>query len=371
MKKLRIVELYAGTARSVEPFRQWARAELALLVDSNPHARDTYLYNFPNAPYSCANIEGLPSNLLADLAGGRVDILLGCPPCQGFSDSGARNKDDPRNKHVREFARFAAELRPIVIAMENVPALGASPEFQELTTTLNEAGYRWTATIANAAQYGSCQSRQRLLLVALRSDLKIDPVFPAPTHGGERRLYSYSTLSYRKLSDDPTEMLGIAPSSQRVSRMMPVSHLEEMGTQPARVVADVLQELPPVGSVKAVNIQHEHWPHSRKILRRMERVPEGGKWRGNKGHYAHTYGRLHRRGFSRTITTYFPYAGGGRFWHPTENRSLSLREAARIQGFPDDFRFLESSKKSAVLVGNALDNSLASLCYTVIREALD
>jgi DNA (cytosine-5)-methyltransferase 1 len=103
----------------------------------------------------------------------------------------------------------------------------------------------------------------------------------------------------------------------------------------------------------------------------MGRVPEGGRWRGGADHFAHSYGRLHRRGLARTITTFLAYAGSGRFWHPTENRALTIREAARIQGFPDSYRFPVNSKRTAALVGNALDYALASICYDTVRHALE
>src|SRR5580692_8458540 len=107
MKKLKIVELYAGTARSVEPFQHWRRAEIALLVDASEHARETYLLNHPKAPYVEKDISKLSPSELLSLAGGRVDIIMGCPPCQGFSETGLRLSNDPRNKHVHHFARLA------------------------------------------------------------------------------------------------------------------------------------------------------------------------------------------------------------------------------------------------------------------------
>lgn len=134
---------------------------------------------------------------------------------------------------------------------------------------------------------------------------------------------------------------------------------------------DVIDGLPKAGTKAAQDIHHIAWDHSKEMLRRMGPVSEGGRWSGGRDHYSHAYGRLHRRGLARTITTFFAYAGNGRFWHPTENRSLTLRESARIQGFPDAFRFLESSKKSAALVGNALDFHLASACYKAVRQALE
>ncbi len=89
-KNIRVVELYAGTARSVEPFRSWRRAEIVLLADNNEHARKTYLHNFPNAPYETVDLSSVTPASVIRLAGGHIDVLLGCPPCQGFSEGGKR-----------------------------------------------------------------------------------------------------------------------------------------------------------------------------------------------------------------------------------------------------------------------------------------
>jgi DNA (cytosine-5)-methyltransferase 1 len=371
MRKLKVVELYAGTARSVEPFQCWRRAEIALLIDSSRHARDTYIQNHPRAPYARRNISSLRPNELLRLAGGRVDVLLGCPPCQGFSETGLRLKNDPRNRHVHHFARLADALRPLAVVMENVPRVAESEEFAKLIRLLEIGGYKWTSAIANSAQYGSPQSRQRLLFVALRRDVGVEPTLPSPTHGGNSRLFSYSTRTYRSPSAHPVELLGVTPATQRLSSLMRQHLALLLGDRAMTTVGEVLDGLPRIGTTAACDSSHVAWAHSRAILRRMERIPEGGRWRGGTDHYAHAYGRLHRRGLARTITTFFAYAGGGRFWHPTENRSITLRESARLQGFPDDFRFLEISKRSAALVGNALDSALASVCYRTVRRALE
>jgi DNA (cytosine-5)-methyltransferase 1 len=371
MKKLKIVELYAGTARSVEPFQHWRRAEIALLVDASEYARETYLLNRPQAPYVAKDISKLQSDELLRLAGGRVDILLGCPPCQGFSETGLRLSSDPRNRHIYHFARLAKAVRPLAVVMENVPRVGESEEFARLVRLLERAGYTWSSTIANSAQYGSCQSRQRLLFIALRGDVGANPKFPRPTHGGNKQIFSYSTMTYRRPLENPVELLGVTPASQRLSGFMRQDMALRLGSRPMITVGETLEGLPKAGTRSARDHHHIAWAHSKDMLRRMDRVAEGGRWRGGLEHYSHTYGRLHRRGLARTITTFFAYAGNGRFWHPTENRSLTLRESARIQGFPDDFHFLEYSKKSAALIGNALDYPLASICYNAVRGALE
>jgi DNA (cytosine-5)-methyltransferase 1 len=367
----RIAELYAGTARSVEPFRDWKRGKISLLVDSSGFAKKTYLANFPDAPFAKLNLATTSINDIVLRAGGRIDVLLGCPPCQGFSESGKRDPDDPRNSHMGRFARIIEAAKPKAIALENVPLSATSPEYHRLIAILEKLEYKWVATIANAVQYGSCQSRQRLILVAFRGDLKVEPKFPAPTHGGNRRVFSYSSRTFRSIASHVTDMLGIAPSTQRLARELVVSPVTELGSRITKVVWDQIGDLPKVDTAAAIKMQHIKSRHSTNMLQRMGHIAEGGQWSGAGDHYSHSYGRLHRSGFARTITGFFPYAGSGRFWHPIENRSLTVREAARIQGFPDSFQFLDNSRKTASLVGNALDSVFATICYKIIREGLE
>jgi len=370
-RKFRVVELYAGTARSIEPFRAWQRGEIALMVDSSSLARKTYLANFPKAPYLKRSLAAMQPKEIISAAGGRIDVLLGCPPCQGFSESGKRDPLDPRNMHMSRFAQVIEDARPKAVALENVPMAAASPQYQDLVSMLDRTGYRWKAMLGNAIQYGSCQSRQRLILVAFRKDVGAMPKFPKPTHGSGERVFSYSSRSLRSVGRHLTEMLGVTPSTQRLARKDLLDWTDRLGPQPARTVWDCIGDLQDIDPKEAASLHHTAWNHSTSILRRMGRIDEGAKWSGSADHFAHSYGRLHRRGFSRTITGYFPYAGCGRFWHPLENRSLTLREAARIQGFPDSFAFLDQSKASAKLVGNALDFPFASMCYAMIRTVLE
>jgi site-specific DNA-cytosine methylase len=125
-----------------------------------------------------------------------------------------------------------------------------------------------------------------------------------------------------------------------------------------------------MGSAAAKRLNHVEWDHTAAIKRRMARISEGGQWSGSADHFSQSYGRLHRRGLAPTVTTFFSNAGSGRYWHPTENRALTLREAARLQGFPDSFRFF-NSWVSCRVVGNALDASLSDLTYQVVRSSLE
>jgi DNA (cytosine-5)-methyltransferase 1 len=254
--------------------------------------------------------------------------------------------------------------------MENVPLLATSSKFREFTSLLDRHQYRWTAGIINAALHGSCQTRQRLVLLATHESVGTVPCLPHSTHGGNRKYFSYRHRRLMKLSEDPIGLLGVTPAAGRAAKSVPV-FAELIGGQTSPYLREVLDGLPAVGSRAARLLSHCAWSHGPKMVKRMDHVPEGGRWRGGDEHFSQSYGRLHRRGFARTITSYFANPGSGRYWHPTEPRTLTLREAARIQGIEDSFQFDAFPSKAAELVGNALDIAIATAAYRAVRQALD
>lgn len=370
MTRYNVVELYAGIARTWEAFRSWNKCKLGLLADVNQLAADNYTDNFPSAPYIRRNLLWMRPSEIETIIGDKVDILLGCPPCQGFSDTGKRDPDDPRNVHIDVFARFVRGLLPFAVVMENVPLVASSKRFTRFTRTLEQLGYSWTAQIVNAAQYGSCQTRQRLLLVAIHETVKVEPKIPQPTHGGKGRYFSYQRGEIISAAKCETEFLGITPAAHRVSSAIHVSK-KITGKEPVPTLRKVLAGLPAIETADAEVLSHTPWPSSPIMRRRMANVPEGGRWSGGEDHFSHSYGRLHRRGLSRTITTYFANAGSGRFWHPTENRPLTIREAARIQGIEDDFLFHGPLSHISELVGNALDAAIANVARQTVEKCLE
>jgi site-specific DNA-cytosine methylase len=191
MREYRVVELYAGVARTWQAFSSWRKCSLALLVDNDEFAKEVYTLNAPKAHYVRRSLRRMTADELATLAGGRVDILLGCPPCQGFSDTGKRDPEDPRNDHITAYGRFIEGLRPLAVVMENVPLLANSPKFQRFKRRLERCGYLYTTQIVNAAQHGSCQTRLRLFLIAIHKTVREQPVIDSPSHGGGGRYFSY------------------------------------------------------------------------------------------------------------------------------------------------------------------------------------
>ena len=374
MPKFNILELYAGTGRSLEPLLNWKRAGKTLLVDSNPYAKTVYVHNFPRSNYLTSDLTTASPKELETSLGGKVDILLGCPPCQGYSDCGTRTWNDSRNKHMDRFLFYIERFRPRAVGIENVPLAYRSVRFRRLIQWFDEHQFLWSASIVNAALHGSCQTRQRLILVALSREVGIQPSFPSASHGGTRKYFSYREQKMARIDSDPRSMLGVAPGSMRVLRSgSGIANADslKLGAKSIPTVGEQLEGLPKIGSASAKESNHFEWSHTQRISRRMDNVTEGGRWHGGDDHYSQTYGRLHRRGLARTITNYFPNAGSGRFWHPTENRAISLREAARIQGFPDSFRFLENHGENCCLVGNALDAAFARLTADMLKKYLE
>ena len=146
--------------------------------DIMPYARELYLANLPETDYKCMNIEDISSFP-------RADLLLGCYPCQGFSQGGARDSDKSINYLYREFNRALRQLRPKAFIVENVPGMGRS-DFKHLLknqlTCFRFAGYSVKLGMLNAVNYGVAQERRRIFIVGIRSDLGVKYEFPGPTH---------------------------------------------------------------------------------------------------------------------------------------------------------------------------------------------
>ena len=396
--KLRVAELYAGTCRSIEPYRlRPDRFEIALLADTSAAARTTYLANFPDAPYFDVDLRADSAAELRELAQGEIDILLGCPPCQGFSEGGLRAPKDERNDHIVNFAETVRALRPRAFALENVARAAVSPQFVQLRGLLEASGYELTAAVLNAAQYGSAQARQRLVVVGClkaASSADMPVALPAPTHATIGTYFDYTRSELREIGALDEALLGTMSSTYRARSVLSsrfygaadadpdafelvpsgsngTSARAPRGLEPTPTVAKVLAGLPKTGTKRAGELAHVQFGHSSRMLERMGPVPQGGQRDAGRKYHGAAYARLHGEGLAKTLTRYFSNAGSGRFWHPTSNRSLTVREAARLQGFPDDFAFAGgATQMNAWMVGNALDAALANVSFRAVTRSL-
>ncbi len=284
---------------------------------------------------------------------GDVDVVVGCPPCQGFSRM--RNCKTPgscidsRNDLVFVYVRVVKELKPKAFVFENVGwmirAYGGI-YLNELLVRLKKLGYRITWGILDARDYGVPQRRRRLIIIG---SLRGEPRLPEPTYGN--------------------------PRSREVKEGM---------RKPWRTVRDAIADLPPLGpgeehplipNHKTMQLP-EHW------LKLIKAIPKDGGsrkdvpselWlpchRRHKGHND-VFGRLAWDKPANTITTGCWNPSKGRFVHPEQDRGLSLRECARLQGFPDDFIFYGPATAVAIQIGNALPPPLAQAIAEKVKELL-
>jgi len=292
-------------------------------VEVDEKACETYRANHQNVELLPEDIRRVSAAKLMRRAGlkkGELDLLAGCPPCQGFSTLRARNgraaAADPRNDLIDEFARLALALRPKMIMMENVPALARYEKFIDFVERLTAKGYRVTSKVLDVSHFGVPQRRKRLILSASRVG---DPLLAAE-----------------------------APARMTVR--------EAIGGLPAAGQSgDTLHDIPTKHRSARVQAMIEAIPKDGGSRHSLPDPMKLGCHRRTSG-FNDVYGRMKWEDVSPTITSGCSNPSKGRFIHPQENRPITLREAAILQSFPADYRFDVSHGKEAIalMIGNAL-----------------
>jgi len=386
---LKIAEVFAGIGGVTGGFLDAGGYDPVFLNDNDRAAHDAFALNFPQFAqrYHLRSVRGLTGPALLDLAGGSVDGLLGCPPCQGLSPAGPRSEHDERNELLYEMHRLIWSIEPKFFVIENVPSLLQTALYHDFEESLNRR-YRLIGVVLNAAEYGVPQLRRRAVIIGLRKDQEVEPCPPPPTHGGCGSVFDYRTGSY---------VAPAHPKGRRLLQLRPGIHLPAMrplvtlrralGDLPAsipvgedaqeyaRPAATAYQRRMRLGSPTLRN--HRSWDHEPETVALLASVRPGDSPRryGARGrnttYFSQAYARLHRAGLARTITTNFHNPGSGRFTHYAAPRTLTVREALRIQGFPDAFHFEGLTSSDAErFVGNAFPRPLARALARHIRRLL-
>jgi len=290
-------------------------------VESWDAAADAYELNHDDVRLINSDIrECDPVELMRslDLCAGELDLLAGCPPCQGFSSlrtlNGRVPVTDQQNDLIFEFVRFAIALLPNTILLENVPALATDERLVRVTSILQKAGYDCQAKVLDAADYGVAQRRRRLLFLASRVG---KASFPKPARKSVTVRSVIGDLPKPGKSGDPLHDSQAAHSPR---------------------VAQMIKLIPKDGG-------------SRADLGTGAQLPCHQRLNG----FHDIYGRMRWDDVSPTITTGCINPSKGRFLHPEQHRAISLREASLLQGFPKCYRLpLERGRYPvAQLIGNA------------------
>ncbi len=328
-----VLELFAGCGGLALGFKR-AGFQTVLAVEWDADACESLRANITERVAQCAveDIERFP----------KADVVAGGPPCQGFSNLGEKVPYDPRRQLWRHFLRAVEDAEPAVFVMENVPPLLKSQELVEIRKAAERLGYKVDHWILNAADYGVPQTRKRAIVVGLRDGR---PTPPPQTH--------------------------VAPDRRT---------LQTAGLPPWRTVRDAISDLPlqPTG-----NNWHIGRNPTPKSLKRYGCIPPGGNrwdlppdlmpecWKRKTQGGTDLFGRLWWDRPSVTIRTEFYKPEKGRYLHPVANRPITHREAARLQGFEDDFVFCGSKISVAKQIGNAVPPPLAEAIARHILSLLE
>ncbi|MBE9244941.1 DNA cytosine methyltransferase [Microcystis aeruginosa LEGE 00239] len=326
------VDLFCGAGGLTHGFEK-ARLIVKAGYDIDPACQFPYEHN-NNAQFILKNIEDVSGDDLAShFYGSKVKILAGCAPCQPFSTYSRRYQHrDMKWKLLQDFARLVQDCQPDIVSMENVPQLQNTSVFEEFIQKLISLNYTIESSRVNCLDYGIPQTRKRLVLLASRFG--------------------------------------------RIN-LLPATHSPEMYATVRKTIAD-LQPLQ-AGQKSDFDPLHQCSNLSALNLRRIRVSKPGGTWSDwpeeliaschlkNSGKtYPSVYGRMEWDQPSPTITTQFFGYGNGRFGHPEQDRAISLREAALLQTFPQNYQFLSPNEpvvfdRIGRLIGNAVPVKLAEV----------
>lgn len=359
--EIRVLDLFSGAGGLSAGFRaESSRFKTLRAIENDRAAAATYAENHDPESVYAGGIE----DWLKEEATPEADLVIGGPPCQGFSALGKQDQLDERNQLWLRYADTIQKAQPKYFVLENVPQFLTSVQlkrFKELCQPRKRLGaYTFQAKILNSADYGAAQVRKRVILIGHLRDLPF-PGFPSTTHA--------------KVADDAHEewvTLGDVLSGLRrgvTDIELPSREIEVDGTL-----------LP--GAFKTSEL-HLTRHYEKLSINRFRHIPAGGNrfdiperllsdcWRKHKSGSGDVMGRLSFDKPSVTIRTEFFKPEKGRYLHPTEHRALTHHEAARIQGFPDDYKWVGSKVAIARQIGNAVPIPLAQALGAHLLDAID
>lgn len=348
-------------------------------VDIEPDYICTFEHNFPDAKAMKIDLSQVEPEVFMDMLGiaeGELSLLAGGPPCQGFSKNVPRRQrylESTNNRLVKRFLDYCEKIKPFCVLMENVAEMknGFGQAYtDEIVQRLQEEGYAVNYGVLNAADYGVPQRRRRAFFLGTRSGRKMQ--FPGQTHSPDT---SGGELFPRPNHVTVWEAIGDLPSLRHGQGTSPADYTHGPMTDFQKWARGETRSLTNHVARKLQATQYERLAS----LEPGEGLAELPDHLRPKSGYSGAYGRLTKEMVAPTITRWVFHPGSGRWGHPVDIRVLTIREAARIQSFPDSFEFVGSYNQQAGQVGNAVPPLLAQrlgesvICeiesYSLLRKA--
>jgi DNA (cytosine-5)-methyltransferase 1 len=372
MNELKFADLFCGCGGFSYGFNSRLGFENVLAVDSWDASIEVYKKNYPhNFPLTMDLSDSKAINfVIKKLLNEGCDILIGGPPCQGFSTLGLRRNQDKRSELVEVFVDIAKKVEPSVVLMENVrgilsmkhPQGGLYPErIRKILNPNKKQQWDCLDILVDMQEFGLAQTRKRNLFVAInKKKVDID------------KFWEKFRAGFKMATNNRIEY----------------------------TLRDVIYDLPRIKSGEAGDVEmlndagkkifnHRAMKHSKELVKRFEFVPPGGglldvprrlltehlkkmvdgKY-GSGGHVKNIYGRLEWDKPAGTVVAGIDKITCGRFLHPEDNRLLTPRECARIQSFPDNFKFLGSNVSQYYMIGNAVPPKFSNALAKIIKNSL-
>lgn len=387
---MKFIDLFSGAGGLSEGLSE-AGFHCLFANEIMPTYAYTFKQNHSDAQVTTADIRTLDAEkIMLDLGlkRGELDLIAGGPPCQGFSiNAPKRSKEDERNHLFKEFLRFVQTFAPKFVLIENVPGLVSFERGETLDailSSLSDLGYGADVRILGAAYYGVPQMRWRTIIIGSRGTELPSEVFPLPMFHAPIKPNFTTTWAGKQLVQLPTQELNAKFTSViEAIGDLPILENGQKGDEVKEYLCDPFSDYQVHSRIGSAGVYNHQAPRLSPInIERLKHIKPGGNWtdipeellpngmkKANKGDHTKRYGRVTADGLASTILTKCdPHWGA--YFHYEQLRSFTVREAARIQSFPDHFIFYGSMAEQFAQVGNAVPPLLAKAVGTSIIQFL-
>lgn len=355
MKKYNVADLFAGVGGLSYGFSCLKEFEIIVANEIEKDISVAYKLNHPNVKMINCDICDLSEKVLKETLDKKsIDIVIGGPPCQSYSTLGTRQMDDRANL-FKQYKRILSILQPKAFVFENVVgilSMNKGELFKQIVSEFEELGYIVKYQVLNAVEFGVPQNRERVILVGFKGENNF--IYPIPTHG--EKLKSFVTLK-EAIGDLP-----IIKSGEKKDYYMDVISNEFL-----EFVRGSSNEL----------LEEHSAPKNGEHLIKIMKTLKDGQTKNDlpedirpKSGYGNTYAKLWWEKPSTTITRNFACPSSSRCIHPRDSRAMSIREGARLQSFPDDYKFYGSDGMKRLEIGNAVPPLLSMKIAKQMIEAL-